>query len=158
MSRPPGAPSGDLQLRPVEDADISTFYQHQLDPLSTAMAAFPTRAWDDHAAHWDRARADPTVTARAIVANSAVVGHIVSFEMNGLRQVGYWLGREHWGRGIATRALNAFLAVEPARPLHAHVVQHNTGSIRVLQKCGFTISSRHTGPDGLVELLLTLSG
>jgi RimJ/RimL family protein N-acetyltransferase len=51
--------------------------------------------------------------------------------------VGYWLGRSYWGRGIATRALALFLPLVPARPLYAHVASHNTGSMRVLVKCGF---------------------
>ncbi|MBP8242640.1 MAG: GNAT family N-acetyltransferase, partial [Thermoflexales bacterium] len=56
---------------------------------------------------------------------------------SGQREVGYWLGREFWGKGIATRALEAFLAIDTTRPLHAFVVHHNLGSIRVLEKCGF---------------------
>ena len=56
----------------------------------------------------------------------------------GNRGVTYWLGREHWGKGVATRALAAFLEIETARPLHAAVAADNAGSIRVLEKCGFT--------------------
>lgn len=29
-----------------------------------------------------------------------------------------------------------------ARPLYAHVAKHNLASIRVLEKCGFTVSRR----------------
>ena len=54
------------------------------------------------------------------------------------RDVGYWIGREHWGKGIATAALGALLAELQDRPLFAHVVEHNIGSIRVLEKCGFS--------------------
>jgi hypothetical protein len=35
------------------------------------------------------------------------VGHIASFDLEGHREVTYWIGREDWGRGIATRALKA---------------------------------------------------
>ncbi len=55
--------------------------------------------------------------------------------------MGYWLGREYWGKGIATRALSLFLDQVTARPLYAYVAKHNLASIRVLQKCGFTITS-----------------
>ena len=60
-------------------------------------------------------------------------------------EVSYWLGREHWGRGVATRALSAFLAVETSRPLHALAAKDNAGSIRVLEKCGFGIVGEQRG-------------
>jgi hypothetical protein len=41
-----------------------------------------------------------------------VVGHIASFDLEGRREVTYWIGRENWGRGIATRALQEFLKLE----------------------------------------------
>ncbi len=50
---------------------------------------------------------------------------------------GYWIGREYWGKGIASAALADFLDVVEDRPLHARVAKHNAGSIRVLEKCGF---------------------
>jgi len=51
--------------------------------------------------------------------------------------VGYWIDRSHWGKGIATRALEAFVSVVDIRPLHALVATSNLGSIRVLERCGF---------------------
>ena len=55
----------------------------------------------------------------------------MKWEMSGLTLVGYWLGREFWGRGVATRALARFLGVVTGRPLHARVATNNQGSIRV---------------------------
>jgi RimJ/RimL family protein N-acetyltransferase len=49
--------------------------------------------------------------------------------------VTYWIGRSYWGKGIATDALNAFLAVERSRPLHARVASDNFASHCVLEKC-----------------------
>jgi len=37
------------------------------------------------------------------------------------REITYWIGRAYWGKGIATCALDAFLTVDPTRPLHARV-------------------------------------
>jgi RimJ/RimL family protein N-acetyltransferase len=56
-----------------------------------------------------------------------------------MREVGYWLGREFWGKGIATRALVEFLKVVAERPLYARVAKHNIASFRVLEKCGFKL-------------------
>ncbi len=36
-------------------------------------------------------------------------------------------------------ALSAFLCLEQRRPLYAGVARHNIASMRVLQKCGFTL-------------------
>lgn len=38
-----------------------------------------------------------------------------------------------------SNAVAAFLHLVTERPLHAHVVTHNLGSIRVLEKCGFSL-------------------
>ena len=98
--------------------------------------------------------------ARTIEVEGRVAGNIVSWEHDGERDVGYWIGREHWGKGVATAALTAFLVELDTRPLHAHVAAHNIGSIRVLEKCGFERSGgrTHAQPDadGVEELLLKL--
>lgn len=142
-----------VELRAVEAGDLSTFFEHQRDPLATRLAAFPAREREPFMAHWAKILADDTVTARTILADGQVAGNIVSFVHAGQREAGYWLGQEFWGRGIATQALAQFLRVVRARPLYAYVARHNLGSLRVLQKCGFRIvgEDRHT-PTGLPEI------
>ncbi len=61
--------------------------------------------------------------------------------------VGYGLGRAHWGRGIASRALALLLAEVPHRPLYATVAASNAASIRVLEKHGFRIVERFMGEE-----------
>ena len=102
------------------------------------MAAFPPRDRDAFIAHWSKILADKGV-ARAILLDGSVAGYVCSFDIAGEREVGYWIGREHWGRGVATRALQIFLDEQRDRPLYAHVAKHNVGSIRVLEKCGFEV-------------------
>lgn len=129
--------AGDVRLRAVVDSDLDVLFEHQADPEATAMAAFPARDRERFDAHWARIRRDETVILRTILAGDRVAGGITSWPDEGRRLVGYWLGREYWGRGVATRALALFLAEVSARPLFAHVAAHNAGSIRVLRKCGF---------------------
>jgi RimJ/RimL family protein N-acetyltransferase len=43
------------------------------------------------------------------------------------------------------RALEAFLCVDPTRPMHAHVAADNVGSLRVLEKCGFRVVGADRG-------------
>jgi RimJ/RimL family protein N-acetyltransferase len=83
-------------------------------------------------------------------------GNVVSWEHDGERDIGYWVGREHWGKGVATSALSAFLHELETRPLRAHVAHHNVGSIRVLEKCGFTRSGGTILDDGTEESLFEL--
>lgn len=138
-----------IVLREVVDTDLPAFYRHQADPEASAMAAFPMRERDVFFANWAKIRKDPTVTARAILYNGQLAGNIDSFNLDGRRLVGYWLGRDYWRKGIATRALEEFLHIERTRPLHALVAAHNVGSVRVLEKCGFVqVEARKSGPLG----------
>jgi RimJ/RimL family protein N-acetyltransferase len=128
----------EVHLRRVEDSDIDVFFDHQADPSAAEMAAFPSRDKEQFAAHWAKIRADGTNVIRAIVADGVVAGNICSWRQDGQRLVGYWIGREQWGRGIGTQALAQFLTEdEPTRPVYAYVAVHNAGSIRVLEKAGF---------------------
>ena len=88
--------------------------------------------------------ADITIVKRTILFEGNVTGHIASFERFGNREVTYWLDKKYWGQGIATRALSSFLAEYKDRPLFARAAHDNTGSIRVLEKCGFTLNGRET--------------
>ena len=57
-------------------------------------------------------------------------------------ELSYWLGKEFWGRGIATQALALFLDVVSVRPVYARVAKDNVGSIRVLEKNGFELKEQ----------------
>jgi len=76
---------------------------------------------------------------RTIEVDGQVAGHLVSWEMEGEREVGYWLGKEFWGKGFATQALKQYLEIVTHRPLAAHVAKHNPASRHVLEKCGFKV-------------------
>ena len=126
-----------VRLRSVEDPDIEVFFVHQADPQAVEMAAFPARDKDQFAAHWAKIRGDDSLVTRTIVADGMVAGNIGSWPEDGQQLLGYWVGREWWGRGVATQALALLMEEVPIRPLYAHVAVHNVGSIRVLEKCGF---------------------
>jgi RimJ/RimL family protein N-acetyltransferase len=140
-----------VRLRTVEDADLPTFLAHQDDPVAAAMAAFPTRAPDAFFEHWAKIRADPTCITRTIVVGDTVVGDIGSWLDGDQRLVGYWIGREHWGRGYATDALRLLLAEITDRPVFAQVALDNVGSRRVLEHCGFVQVGGAVADDGIHE-------
>ena len=133
-------------LRDVVEDDLPVFFEHQRDPVATRMAAFPARDRETFMAHWAKILGDDTVITSTILFGDQVAGNIVCFEQSGRRLIGYWLGKHFWGKGIATRALSEFLAQVTSRPLHAYVARSNPGSIRVLEKCGFTLSGKDSGP------------
>ena len=130
-----------IELRDVIETDLPIFYRQQLDPEATQMAAFPARGEDAFMSHWKyKVLGNDTVLVKTILFNGEVAGNIVCFEQLGDREVGYWLGKDYWGKGIATKALEEFLTHIETRPLYAHVAKHNIGSRRVLEKCGFSVS------------------
>ena len=115
------------------------------------MAGFPSRNRDAFMSHYAGILADPELVLLAIVADGELAGSLGVFPDHGKRAVGYWVGREFWGRGIATEALRLFLAGDEQRPLHAWVIATNGGSIRVLEKCGFRpADDAAVGPDELL--------
>lgn len=60
-------------------------------------------------------------------------------------EVSYWIGREFWSKGIASKALAQLLSELETRPLYARVAKDNLASIRVLEKCGFVTTSYEKG-------------
>ena len=154
------ASTGDVRLRDVTIEDLPIFFEHQRDPVANEMAAFPARDREAFMEHWTtNVLGDDTAGKWTILLDGEVVGNILSWADLGDTLVGYWIGREHWGKGIATRALTLLLAEVDTRPLHAHVARHNAGSIRVLEKCGFRIVEEQTFEESgerIVEVILRL--
>ena len=111
-------------------------------------------------ASWISVSSTPiSAVTRTILVDGRVAGNIGSWPQDGVCLVGYWIGKEHWGKGVATRALTAFLHLVTERPLHAHVARHNVGSIRVLEKCGFSLEreeSTELAGEDVAELVLVL--
>jgi RimJ/RimL family protein N-acetyltransferase len=154
--------TSEVLLRDVIESDLPILFEHQLDPEANRMAVFTARDRIEFTAHWARILADETITKKTVLFDGRVAGNVVSYVNEaGETQVGYWIGRDFWGQGVATRALSLFLDHVPTRPLYARVATHNVASIRVLEKCGFTISGRdggssEEGGEQVEELVLTL--
>jgi RimJ/RimL family protein N-acetyltransferase len=62
-------------------------------------------------------------------------------------ELGYWLGRPHWGRGVATAAVDAICRYGfervGLRRIYACVFSPNTASSRVLEKARFRLEGAH---------------
>ena len=135
-------------LRDVREGDLAIFFEQQLDPEAIYMAAFTAKEpanWDAFMRHWRKILADEGITIKTILSQGQVAGYILSHDWFGEPEVTYWIGKEYWGKGIATAALAAFLRLFKVRPLYGRAAKDNLASIRVLQKCGFTISGYDKG-------------
>lgn len=144
-----------VELRDTVEDDLPILFRHQADPEASAMAAFPSRDWEAFVAHQAKIAAGPDMLQQTILVDGDVAGDIGSWQADADRNVGYWIGRSFWGRGVATAALRAFLELETTRPLTAYVAAHNLGSRRVLEKCGFEMV-REQHVDGVDEIVASL--
>jgi|SRR6187200_3751014 len=144
-----------VELRDTVEDDLPILFRHQADPEASAMAAFSSRDWEAFVAHQAKIAAGPDMLQQTILVDGEVAGDIGSWQTEDDRNVGYWIGRSFWGRGVATAALRAFLQLETTRPLTAYVAAHNLGSRRVLEKCGFEVV-REQHVDGVDEIVTLL--
>lgn len=136
----------EISLRPVVESDLPFLFEMQLDPEANMMAAVIPRKEEAYFPMWKGILKDERVVPQAILADGEIVGQISMFYADDQPSIGYWVAKEHWGKGIASRALPLLLEHVKVRPLHARVAAHNPGSLRVLEKSGFRIVSREDAP------------
>lgn len=154
-----------IMLRNVIEDDLPIFFKHQQDHEANHMAAFTSKDpsdWDGFTTHWNKILTDKEIIKQTIIVEKNVVGHISRFEQFGEPEVSYWIGKEYWGKGIATKALREFLKHITIRPLYARAVKDNVGSLKVLEKCGFMITGEDSGfsnarGEDVEEFILTLN-
>jgi RimJ/RimL family protein N-acetyltransferase len=138
-----------VTLRPAAVADIDFFYRLQQDPVAVWMAAFTSSELGDWAAferRWQRVLTEPGVTVFLVLDDVLPIGQVLAFGLPDQPEVGYWIEREHWGRGYAGEALRLLLDRVAARPVTARVAQDNVASLAVLRRNGFTITGEDRGP------------
>jgi RimJ/RimL family protein N-acetyltransferase len=143
-------PTSEVALRDVTEGDLPIFFEQQRDADANRMAAFTAKDPADREAFmakWAKILGDDSSTNRAILVGGRVAGNIGAFvaPWSGKLEVTYWIGREFWGKGIATQALAVLLSAVQARPLFARAARDNVASLRVLEKCGFTVSGYERG-------------
>lgn len=132
----PGLPS----LRPLREEDLPRLFEIQLDEEARHLAAFVTEETRDREAYLAKHRkflADPEITNRGVEVDGNLVGSVAVFPIEGDIGLTYWIRRDLWGRGVATAAVAEMLKEVAVRPIHARVVEDNTGSVRVLERNGF---------------------
>lgn len=129
----------DFSMRDTTEADLPALFEIQTDADGQLMAAFTDTSNDreKYLRKWRELLADESVRPKVIVVDGEVIGSVGSFVLDGDTEVTYWIRRDFWGRGIATKALAALLGEVPVRPVFARAAHDNAGSIRVLERNGF---------------------
>ena len=136
----------EVLLRDSTESDIEIFFKNQLDDEANYMAAFTPKDPNDKEAYvskWKRLLEDPLINMKTILAAGEIAGTVVKFEIDGEAEITYALGKEFWGKGIATQALRQFLLLENKRPIFGRTAFDNYSSMKVLEKCDF----ERTGTD-----------
>jgi RimJ/RimL family protein N-acetyltransferase len=136
-----------VALRMMDENDLHIFFEHQLDPQACYMAAFTRENpadWDSFYKRWIGFLENENMVKRTILFDGQVAGHIIAYKSD-RDLLTYWIGRDYWGQGIATRAVAEFLKIMQVRPLYAYVAVDNIASLRVLQKNNFEIIEKEVG-------------
>lgn len=90
----------------------------------------------------------PDFYTLAIILNDELIGNLIAEKIdykNKTLEVGFWIGKDYWGRGYTTEALNLFLKkikikFKPEKIYACHK-KNNLASKRVLEKAGFNFGS-----------------
>ena len=136
-------------IRSWEPGDEATLASNINNPnITRTLAARQPRMYtEEHAKAWiDLCALEADPVNFAIADGDQVMGSIGLTLQRGARrrsaEVGFWIAEDHWGRGIATRVLQAFSEYAFTQfdllRLHAYVFVGNASSIRVLEKAGYT--------------------
>ncbi len=137
-------------LRPWRMSDLTRFRALLDDPAVWTMLpeTYPDPLTDDLA----RTLLDVSINGqhhmvRAIEQQGEVVGQVrLAFGVlptePKLAELSYWLGRDHWGQGLARTAIESLLKQSAPRPLSARVLPDNLASRRILEKLGFIMMGR----------------
>jgi RimJ/RimL family protein N-acetyltransferase len=145
---------GEYLIRELEAGDAPAIARHADDPAvaCTLRDLFPSPyALGDAEAFIAKFNGTLPRTVFAIATRSEACGAIGFFPGRDVyrysAEIGYWIGREYWGRGIMTRAVEAFTSYVfdnfDIHRLYAGIFSSNPASARVLEKAGYVKEGTH---------------
>ena len=137
-----------LVLRRPLPEDVDAMHRIMSDPVAMRYWSTPPHVEFDETVRWiaSMIEADPAVSDDFIVTfRGQVIGKLGAWR---LPEVGYLLARSHWGQGIASEAMTAFIGrrrLVGSTELTADVDPRNIGSLRLLERHGFVETGRAAG-------------
>ena len=144
-----------LLLRPWQESDAESLYRYASDPLVGPIAGWPVHTSVEHSREVIRTvlSAEGTYALLLREAPDEAIGSVGTFPttapgVTGEEEIGYWIGRPFWGRGLVPEAVRELLRrcfeeKGAARVWCAHF-EGNDRSRRVIEKCGFGYILTHT--------------
>lgn len=157
----PGARS--VSIRPLRVEDAQPYFYQLLHPDVWRLGQMrPIRSLGDTQRFFRTLQDRTDSKGFAIIADAADVVGAIFVELRGSPgQISYWVGRNFWGQGVASRAvilLLAFLREELGLTrAEAVIASDNLPSIRVVEKCGFVASRRDEGTAGTLHFSCDLT-
>ena len=144
-----------FKLRPFHPGDVPALYKNInnkkiIDNLATVPYPYTlkhARDWVKRCIKREMAK-DAVDFVLAIEIDNEAAGAVGLHKIvrNHKAEIGYWLARKHWGKGIMTEAVKLMETRGRKkfglRRIYAGVFAYNIGSKRVLEKCGFEFEGR----------------
>lgn len=126
-----------VKLRVTTREDLPRLFGFGQESEALAVSGSKPREWEEFERRWLEMMSDSRATSRVIVVNEQVVGAVNVLVVDGEDALGYWIGRNFWGRGIASAAVGLMLGEVTRRPLSATAGASNVASLRILRNYGF---------------------
>ncbi|KAI3469589.1 hypothetical protein Pfo_026252 [Paulownia fortunei] len=135
-----------ITLRPIELSDMDDFMVWATDDRVSRYCIWDTYTSKDQASDFFKNNAMPHPWFRVICTDNRAIGSISVSPNSGNNrcraELGYVLAYEHWGKGIATKAVKMVASTifhewPHLERLEGFVDADNRGSQRVLEKAGF---------------------
>lgn len=136
-------------LRPIRKGDLESIARHINDwAIVRNMLSIPYPYTIKDAREWYRKTRNVARQKKrdrydfGIEIDDEIVGGIGIFKISGHKaELGYWLGRAYWGKGIMTEVVKEITKYGfnelGLRRIYASVFPHNKPSMRVLEKAGY---------------------
>jgi len=142
--------TGSLRLRPMDEDDVPFLMDLARPEVTRMLFSLKTGLSRDEAEAFIRARRWRGVPgfALTIEREGQPLGYVATGNFHGV-ELYYALHPDHWGQGVMTAAVQAFLADLfwrfPNNRVIADRFEDNPASARVLEKCGFVETGRDIG-------------
>lgn len=137
-----------ISLRKTTLEDLGTLFVFQADEEANYIAAFNVEDPNDKDAYmnkWSKIITNPSVNMQTIIVDNDILGSVIHFDIMDETNVSYWIDKKHWGKGIASASLKAFLDTTDKKVLYARVAYDNIGSQKVLENNSFNRIGEEVG-------------
>lgn len=146
-----------IRLRKLTPKDAHDIYENVNDPdVSRWTALIPYPYPKSLATKFIRSSRYQIKNNKALIigiesiGNKKIVGVISLTRINKTHkraEIGYWLGKKYWGKGIMTQAVEEILHMAfkkmKLHRVYAKVFEENIASRKTLEKCGFQYEGLH---------------